>query len=385
MKKTVVAGSLVLDILPIFEHKVSSDMLLAEGKVTECQGMQIYMGGEVGNTGLALHRLGIPVYLVSKAGDDSAGFLIQKMMKEQNVQCCIMQERGLSSTASIALAVPGHDKSTIHSRGASQTFVADDIRTEMLEGADWFHFGYPTSMKSLYEGEGEEFIRLLKKVKSRGLGISVDMSLPDLNTDAGRTDWRPILRKMLPYVDIFMPSIEEACFLFFHREYRSMVKAYGGRDMTEVIGEELIGSIADEALAMGAGAVLLKCGKRGLFLKTVELEGYGPEWSGRELWFPPYQADQIRSTTGAGDTAIAGFLSAFKRGKGPEEALAMAAFTALTCMKSYDTVSGIQTYGEMEERRKCVSEQMAGPEGDGWSYCPETGCFTGKNDRRKAE
>ena len=41
MKKTVVAGSLVLDILPVFPHAVTSDMLLAEGKVTECQEMCI--------------------------------------------------------------------------------------------------------------------------------------------------------------------------------------------------------------------------------------------------------------------------------------------------------------------------------------------------------
>ena len=69
MKKTVVAGSLVLDILPVFPHAVTSDMLLAEGKVTECQGMRIYMGGEVGNTGLALYRLGEPVFLISKTGN----------------------------------------------------------------------------------------------------------------------------------------------------------------------------------------------------------------------------------------------------------------------------------------------------------------------------
>lgn len=385
MKKTVVAGSLVLDILPIFEHKVSTDMLLAEGKVTECRGMQIYVGGEVGNTGLALHRLGIPVHLVSKVGNDSTGFLIQELMKNQNAPCCIMTEKGLPSTASVALAVPGRDKSTIHSRGASQTFAADDIREEILEDADWFHFGYPTSMRSLYEREGEEFVRLLMKVKSHGLGISVDMSLPDLNTDAGGINWRPILKKALPYVDIFMPSIEEACFLFMYRDYRNMVKTYTGRDMTEVIGEELVVSIADEALAMGAGAVLLKCGKRGMLLKTSRMKGCDPKWSGRELWFPPYRAERIYSTTGAGDTAIAGFLSALKMGEKPEEALSMAAFTALTCMKSYDTVSGIGTYQEMKERRKEVSEQMEGPGGTGWHFCPETGCFTGINDRGKAE
>ena len=383
MKRTVVAGSLVLDILPVFPHAVTSDMLLAEGKVTECQGMRIYMGGEVGNTGLALHRLGEPVFLISKTGDDGAGFLIREMMKKEGVPSLIMETEGISSTASIALAVPGRDKSTIHSRGASQTFVADDIQGDLLKEADWFHLGYPTSMKTLYDRNGEEFIRMLKKVKQYGLGISVDMSLPDINTDAGKTNWLPILEKALPYIDIFMPSIEEAVFLFMHRTYQEMAAQYRGRDMTEVLGEEFILTIADRALEMGTKAVLLKCGKRGMVLKTGEHCPWGEAWNGRELWCTPYKPEKIRSATGAGDTAIAGFLNSFKRGCTPEKALDMAAFTALRCLESYDTVSRIGTYQEMEAIKKEGGERLNGPDSSEWTYCMESGCYVGKNDRRK--
>ena len=79
-------------------------------------------------------------------------------------------------------------------------------------------------------------------------------------------DWLPILDQALPYIDIFMPSIEEAVFLFMHRTYQEMAAQYRGRDMTEVLGEEFILTIADRALEMGTKAVLLKCGKRGMVL-----------------------------------------------------------------------------------------------------------------------
>lgn len=383
MKKTVIAGSLVLDILPVFQQKVTADKLLAEGKVTECQGMSIYMGGEVGNTGLAMHRLGEPVYLISKTGDDGAGFLIREMMKKEAVPSLILTEPKVPSTASIALAVPGRDKSTIHSRGASQTFVSDDIRREMFEGADWFHFGYPTSMRTLYEQEGAEFIKLLKKVRQYGVGISVDMSLPDLNTDAGKTDWRPVLKKALPYIDIFMPSIEEAVFLFMHQKYRELAEQYRGRDMTEILEEDLILEIANQALEMGAKAILLKCGKRGMVFKSRKFCPWGIDWSERELWCTPYKAVEIRSATGAGDTAIAGFLSTLKHGGTPEQALDMAAFTALKCLESYDTVSGIKTYQEMEKIKEHATERLNNRLSDSWIYCTKTGCFKGINDKRK--
>lgn len=53
-KKIVVAGSLVLDILPVIGQEPGD--ILAEGKVTECGGTMAYLGGEVGNTGLEIGR-----------------------------------------------------------------------------------------------------------------------------------------------------------------------------------------------------------------------------------------------------------------------------------------------------------------------------------------
>ena len=97
---------------------------------------------------------------------------------------------GEQSSASVAIALPGKDKMTLHSRGASQLFKAADITDEMLEGVKLFHFGYPPSMKYLVENEGEELEDLLKNVKSKGITISLDMSLPDLKTFLGHVNWR---------------------------------------------------------------------------------------------------------------------------------------------------------------------------------------------------
>ena len=71
--------------------------------------------------------------------------------------------------------------------------MADDLSDEILENLDWLHFGYPTTMKSLYENDGEELLKLLEKAEKHGVKVSLDTSLPDLKAEAGQVDWRRIL------------------------------------------------------------------------------------------------------------------------------------------------------------------------------------------------
>ncbi len=72
-------------------------------------------------------------------------------------------------------------------------------------------------------------------------------------------------------------------------------------------------------------------------------------WQNRRIWICPYQVEKILSTTGAGDTAVAGFLASIYKGKGPEEALEMAAYAASICIQSYDTISGMDKFEKMEK------------------------------------
>lgn len=130
----------------------------------------------------------------------------------------------------------------------------------------------------------------------------------------------------------------------FHREYYQKLMrrtpgtgSYGGFEE-----EEEIEQIAEQSLAYGVGAVLIKCGKKGMYLRTRETFGPSEAWRGRSLWQEPYPIKQLISTTGAGDTAIAGFLQSYFKERTPEQALKMAAFTASLCIESYDTVSKIK-------------------------------------------
>lgn len=358
--RILVAGSLVLDILPRFVNSDGEEIsrtLLAQGKLTESSDFVIYLGGEVGNTGLALKKLGVPVTLMSKVGDDSIGNIVSGLLNAAEADVILTRMKGVKSTASIALALPGRDKSTIHLRGASQLFCAGDFKKEIFSAYKIFHFGYPTTMKYLFADDGKELEEVMRLAHEGGTVTSMDTSLPDLKAVPGKVDWKPILKRVFPYLDLFLPSLEEALFMTDRERYVRLVQEVGADELLPCLGDEDIRNIATQAIDCGTKIVLIKCGSRGMYLRTApkerlkELDLLSEKqletWSNRELWCVPYKVAETRSTTGAGDTAVAGFLTGLAGNMGPEDTLSLAAFTAAKCVSSWDTTGKIDKAGRM--------------------------------------
>ena len=55
----------------------------------------------------------------------------------------------------------------------------------------------------------ERSIKIFKRVKELGVTTSLDMSLPNASSESGKVNWGKILKELLPYVDIYIPSVEE--------------------------------------------------------------------------------------------------------------------------------------------------------------------------------
>ena len=113
-----------------------------------------YLGGEVGNTGLAMHKLGVPVNLIAKVGDDLAGSIAKQVLSSFGAHSQISVVPDLKTSTSISLTPVGMDKISLFSRGASQSFTDSDVSEAQLRDTDLFHFGYPTTMEGLYKNNG---------------------------------------------------------------------------------------------------------------------------------------------------------------------------------------------------------------------------------------
>lgn len=359
-KKIIAAGHICLDITPVFPegknvHKLGD--ILEPGKLINVESADVHTGGSVANTGLALKILGENVELMGKVGADDFGNMIAEILKRHGAGGLIVDEKS-SSSYSVVIAVPGIDRVFLHNPGANNTFSNDDIPDESLDDAALFHFGYPPIMRNMYINDGEELVRIFKRMKERGIATSLDLAAIDPDSEAGRADWRLILKRVLPYVDFFVPSFEELCFIL-NRDNYDRLNSLGG-DMAEKINmENDVKPLADELISMGCKVVLIKCGIQGMYYKTgsgdaisnvgerIELDS--DAWTDREGIQPCYKAEKVVSATGAGDTSIAAFLASVLAGNNIEKCVALAAAEGACAVTTYDALSGLKSLSELEK------------------------------------
>ena len=359
MSRIIAAGHICIDITPVFPSGLTCRRLgelLEPGKLVLMDGVDVHTGGSVANTGLALKLLGNDVQLLGKIGDDAFGGMIQRILSSYGADGLIVDKEGRTSY-SVVLTAPGIDRVFLHDPGANDTFVSADIPDSAFDGAELFHFGYPPVMRSMFEQEGAELVKLFRRAKEHGAATSLDFCSLDPNSPAGRTDWTAILRKLLPYVDFFVPSFEELCFMLDRERYDRL--AQKGADMTEDLDlENEVLPLADQLLDMGCRVALIKCGLSGMVYKTADqkcLEQAGLHldtevWADQTGIQPCFKADIVRSGTGAGDTSIAAFLTAVLMGRSPADCAALAAAEGACCVTAYDALSGLRSIDELETR-----------------------------------
>ena len=360
-RKIIVAGHISLDITPVFNSSDGKKILKSfrPGKLLEAGKANVCGGGAVFNTGLGLHALGADVLLMANTGDDDFGRILKGKIQERGCESCITVLPGEDTSYTIVLAPKGVDRLFLHNPGCNNTFGFEHVNLKKAEKAAHFHFGYPTLMKRFYQNDGMELKELFCRIKELGLTTSLDLAAVDPDSEAANCRWDRILGSVLPYVDFFVPSIEELGFLLDRPLYEKWQELADGDDITSVLSlKRDVETIANYALQLGAKAVLLKCGAAGMYLKTASKPAFvnGPdflkEWGEISYFQNSFLPDRILSATGAGDTSIAAFIKAMLEERSPEECVKLAAATGASCVTAYDTVSGLLPFETLEQKIK---------------------------------
>lgn len=368
-KKAVVAGHVCIDITPVFPRtkRGSIGEMLVPGKLIHMDGVDIHTGGAVSNTGLAMKILGVDVSLMGKVGQDDFGQLIMNIFGQYDAKDGMIAAEDARTSYTVALAVPGSDRVFLHDTGANDSFTSDDLDFSKIREAALFHFGYPSLMRQMYINEGEEFLKLLKKVKETGTAVSLDLAAVDPDSEAGKTDWEELLKKALPYVDIFVPSVEELCYMLDRPRYEEWMQRAGSGDVTDVLTLEDIRPLGEKAISLGAKVALIKCGAPGMYYRTAgkdeirdlcgKLNLSLESWADREGFEASFVPEAVLSGTGAGDTSIAAFLTAILRECTLDEAVQMAAAEGACCVAAYDALGGIKPLDELRAKIKAGWEK----------------------------
>ena len=390
-KSAVVAGHLCLDIFPGLGHLPPGGFkkLLQETHLLSVGPVVIATGGPVSNTGLALHKLGIPTRLVATVGADLFGQAVREIVQSYALELAedLRIDPEVNTAYTIVISPPGEDRIFMGHPGASDTFGAGDIDYERVAQADLFHFGYPPVMRRMYSDNGAELVEIFRRVKAAGGGkllTSLDMCFPDPRKPGGKVNWRTILSGALPYVDIFLPSFDELMFMLHKREFKPFLHLRQTDALLKMMTPELLHRLSGELLEMGVKVAGIKLGGRGLYLRTASRKALEPlascldveGWSGRELWTACFRV-QVAGTTGAGDATIAGFLSGILRNLSPAETMKMAVAVGACDVEAVDALSGIQSWEATRQRVEDGWRQYELKlEAPGWKRDSESGLWS---------
>ena len=375
LKRIVAAGHVCLDITPEFRNQPVEKMgdLMKPGSLVETGTADVHIGGSIANTGLGLKILGADVVLMGKIGKDSFGSLVKAQVGDYVSTEYMIESESESTSYSVVLAPKGIDRMFLHCPGANDTFSAADPDYEVIRNADLFHFGYPPLMKTMFREDGEELVQMYRRIYEMGVATSLDTASVDEHAESGRADWKKILKRVLPYVDFFVPSVEELAFMIDRPLYQTWTERADGRDITEVIRQEEIRSLADTLISWGAKIVMIKCGTPGLYLATGNLKTMGAlseklnldlfGWEDVRHFEKSYKPSKVLSATGAGDTTIAAFLYAVLQGYEWDECVQLAAAEGATCVETYDAISGLKSLEALKcridsgwEKQNLISE-----------------------------
>ena len=314
----ICAGHICLDITPLFYllNSPGPTRCSSPGSCSKRMSWFFRTGGSVANTGIALTKLGIRTALMGRVGDDIPGTLSKGCWRNRLGRRNISAGRGELTSYSVVLAPPGFDRMFLHNPAANHTLG------RMISISIWcgrlkiLHIGYPTCMKKLAQTRGPSCG--ISCGKERSLGSRPPLTPLTRMRDANgiNADWEGLFGNVLPFTDIFMPSIEEALFMFDHDEF-CRLKAMDG-DILKNLDIDYLPRLGKKLLDMGAKIVVIKWGPGDIMpprRAPRPFAGMGRgmpaepgQWAGREIFTSIYRIDHVRSATGAGDTSIGGFL-----------------------------------------------------------------------------
>ena len=163
-------------------------------------------------------------------------------------------------------------------------------------------------------------------------------------------------------------------------------------NMFEHVETEVLERVADALIRRGVPLVILKLGGQGLYLRSADdaalfrqleerLGLSAAQWAGRQLLLPAFETEVV-GTTGAGDAAIAGFLTGMHRERSPEETLRGAVAVGTFSVEGADATSGIPDWETVQARLEAGWEpsplKIAHPS---WRWSEEQALWVGPEDR----
>ena len=296
-----VIGLYILDVLGRPVTKIPD-----RGNVEFIDEIRLTVAGTAGGTVVDCAKLGLHCLAVGAVGDDEKADFVLATLQGFGIDTAAMQRlNGVPTSATILNIRPNGERPALHVRGASDHFDVPSTAYEHVFEAPIIHLGGTGLLRTL---DGERSRVLLAEAKARNKTTTFDL--------IGATpETIDLVKPLLPYIDYFMPSIEEAC------------------DMS---GQSTPEDCAAYYFDNGATCCIFTLGEAGAYYRHKD---------GTELRVPAFDIDVV-DTTGCGDAFDAGFITSLHRGMDPETGVRFAQAAAALVATGLGSDAGIMSFDD---------------------------------------
>ena len=241
-----------------------------------------------------------------------ADWIMASLQKHGVDTSAIQRSAGMPTSATILNVRPNGERPALHARGAPGYFQVPEPAHEQVFDAPIIMLGGTGLLARL---DGENGLALLKEAKRRGRTTVFDLIGAAGDTAAN-------ILPLLPHIDYFMPSIEEA------------------RAMS---GLRNPGDCANFFLSRGAACCIFTKGSDGAYYARRD---------GTRILSPAYDVEVV-DTTGCGDAFDAGFMAAMHHGMDLESSLRFAHAAGGLVATGLGSDAGIVSFEDTKEKMRC--------------------------------
>jgi sugar/nucleoside kinase (ribokinase family) len=300
----VTVGNTVADVIV---HTV--DELPEKGKLVFKESISLYSGGCAMSSAVNLAKLGAKSAIIAKIGADSFGSFLKTELEKYKVDTRGLKLSEHPTSASVALIASDSERTFLHTPGANAHFSDEDIDWDIVADA---RIVFPSGLMIMPSFDGEPCARVLKRAREMGKITALDVAWDSQDL------WMQKLGPCMPYIDYFLPSIEEA---------------------EKLSGESSLEKMADAFFEMGVSHIIIKLGKDGCYLRESK--------SSAGKYFPAYKIKAV-DTTGAGDAFCAGFLFGLSRDYDLEECCKIGNAVGAHCVMHTGATAGIMIFEQIQ-------------------------------------
>ena len=286
---------------------VALDAPIGAGALHFTEPVVLTGGGITLNAGVTMARLGMRIGVLSYVGEDAWGDMVRGLLQRNGMDGTMLKTHPTEATSTTMVAVdPSGERSFFHCIGAPETIDADFMLrdVDLWRRSKYLLIGYYPLLPNLEQ----DLPGVLHTIRAAGCRTALDA--------AGTGGTMKPLARILPELDVYLPSLAEARHQTGHQDPARIVQAYRDCGAPGLVGVKL-----------GIHGVLLDDPSAGT-LQIDIVEPPGP----------------VVDTTGAGDNFFGGLLAGLIRGLDLPDAGRLGAAAAACCVTVMGGCSGGRDY-----------------------------------------